>query len=203
MSLFALAGLPPFNGFWSKLFLFMGQSQGGMAWLAAIALINSAVALGYYSYLAKRMFFDDPATPGTPIQHPDVLAVALFAMVFIIVTGLYPEPLIRLISLVTGVAREVFDDELFQLFQARRGLDASEHPKGRPAVLFGCPDDLLYPLLPLQLEEVDEFTGLLDVRQVVPELVRHAQLHAEIAHPGREVTLAGKGCPHVGRGPEE
>jgi NADH-quinone oxidoreductase subunit N len=99
VSLFALAGLPPLNGFWSKLFLFMGAVQGGMAWLAAIALINSAVALGYYSYVAKKMFFDDPLTPGPAVQHPDVLAVTLFALVFIIVTGLYPEPLIRLITL--------------------------------------------------------------------------------------------------------
>ena len=99
VSLFALAGLPPLNGFWSKLFLFMGAVQGGMAWLAAIALINSAIALGYYSYIAKKMFFDDPLTPGPVVQHPDVLAVTLFALVFIIVTGLYPEPLIRLITL--------------------------------------------------------------------------------------------------------
>ncbi len=100
VSLFALAGLPPLNGFWSKLFLFMGAVQGGMAWLAAIALINSAIALGYYSYVAKKMFFDDPLTPGPALQQPDVLAVTLFALVFIIVTGLYPEPLIRLITLV-------------------------------------------------------------------------------------------------------
>ncbi|HVP23503.1 MAG TPA: NADH-quinone oxidoreductase subunit N [Conexivisphaerales archaeon] len=102
VSLFALAGLPPLNGFWSKLFLFMGAVQGGMSWLAAVALINSAVALGYYSYLAKRMFFDDPVTPGVKVQQPDVLAVALFALIFIVVTGLYPEPLIRLISLLTS-----------------------------------------------------------------------------------------------------
>ncbi|MGA1975749.1 MAG: NADH-quinone oxidoreductase subunit N [Conexivisphaerales archaeon] len=100
ISLFALAGLPPLNGFWSKLFLFMGAVQGGMAWLAAAALINSAVALGYYSYLAKKMFFDEPLTPGAPVQHPDVLAVVLFAMVFIVVTGLYPEPFIRLITMI-------------------------------------------------------------------------------------------------------
>ena len=100
VSLFALAGLPPLNGFWSKLFLFMGAVQGGMAWLAAIALINSAIALGYYSYLAKKMFFDDPVTPGVAVQQPDVLAVALFALIFIVVTGLYPEPLIKLVTLV-------------------------------------------------------------------------------------------------------
>jgi proton-translocating NADH-quinone oxidoreductase chain N len=101
VALFALAGLPPLNGFWSKLFLFMGAVQGGMAWLAAVALINSAVALGYYSYIAKKMFFDDPVTPGPGREHPDVLAVTIFALVFIVVTGLYPQPLIRLITLVT------------------------------------------------------------------------------------------------------
>jgi hypothetical protein len=48
------------------------------------------------------MFFDDPVTEGPGVQHPDVLAVLVFASLFIIVTGLYPEPLIRLISLVAG-----------------------------------------------------------------------------------------------------
>jgi NADH-quinone oxidoreductase subunit N len=102
VSLFALAGLPPLNGFWGKLFLFMGAVQAGMSWLAAVALINSAIALGYYSYVAKKMFFDEPVTPGVGIQQPDVLAVTLFAMVFIIATGLYPEPLIHLISLIVS-----------------------------------------------------------------------------------------------------
>ena len=102
LALFSLAGLPPLNGFWSKLFLFMGAVQGDMAWLAAVGLINSAISLGYYSYIAKKMFFDDPVTEGPGVQHPDVLAVLVFASLFIIVTGLYPEPLIRLISLVAG-----------------------------------------------------------------------------------------------------
>jgi NADH-quinone oxidoreductase subunit N len=100
IALFSLAGLPPLNGFWSKLFLFMGAVQGGMAWLAAVGLANSALALGYYGYVAKRMFFDEPLGEGKLLQ-PDVLAVAMFASAFILATGLYPEPLVRLISLLT------------------------------------------------------------------------------------------------------
>jgi proton-translocating NADH-quinone oxidoreductase chain N len=89
ISLLSLAGLPPLNGFWSKLFLFMGAVQGSMPWLAAVALANSAVALGYYSYLAKRIYFEEPV-PSEGKEKREVLLVLTFSSVFIIVTGLYP-----------------------------------------------------------------------------------------------------------------
>ncbi|MEM0075202.1 MAG: NADH-quinone oxidoreductase subunit N [Nitrososphaerota archaeon] len=98
ISLFALAGLPPLNGFWSKLYLFLAAVQASMPWLAAVALANSALALGYYSYLAKRMYFDEPVKKDDPKEKREVLAVLLFSSAFIIITGFYPGPLIGLIS---------------------------------------------------------------------------------------------------------
>ncbi|MEM0117693.1 MAG: NADH-quinone oxidoreductase subunit N [Conexivisphaerales archaeon] len=97
ISLFALAGMPPLNGFWSKLFLFIAAVQAGMSWLAAVALINSAIALAYYSYLAKRVYFEQPADTGR-VQQPektDVLLVLAFAAIFIIATGLFPAPVLN------------------------------------------------------------------------------------------------------------
>ncbi|MDG6939056.1 MAG: NADH-quinone oxidoreductase subunit N [Nitrososphaerota archaeon] len=96
ISLFALAGLPPLNGFWSKLYLFIAAVQASMPWLAAVALANSALALGYYSYLVKKMYFDEPTQERRP-ERPEVLAVLLFSSVFIVATGLYPTPIINTI----------------------------------------------------------------------------------------------------------
>lgn len=95
ISLFSLAGLPPLNGFWSKLFLFMGAVQSGMVWLAAIALINSAIALGYYSYLAKKMYFDSSEGEETGVEKEEVLLVLAFSTIFIIATGIFPASVIN------------------------------------------------------------------------------------------------------------
>ena len=44
----SLAGVPPLAGFFGKFFVFAAAVQGGMAWLAAIAMLNSAIGAYYY-----------------------------------------------------------------------------------------------------------------------------------------------------------
>ncbi len=58
ISLLALAGVPPLNGFWSKLYLFLGAVQGGLPALALIGFLNSAFSLAYYAWIIKRMYLD-------------------------------------------------------------------------------------------------------------------------------------------------
>ncbi len=60
VSLLALAGVPPLNGFWSKLLLFLSVVNGPYAWLAVAGLLNSAFSLGYYVWIIKRMYMDEP-----------------------------------------------------------------------------------------------------------------------------------------------
>jgi proton-translocating NADH-quinone oxidoreductase chain N len=102
VSLFSLAGLPPLNGFWGKLYLFLGAVQGSLWWLAAVALANSAIALAYYSYLAKRMFFDEPVTASRK-ERLEVVAVLAFSTAFIVITGFYPSPFITVFSRLGGL----------------------------------------------------------------------------------------------------
>ena len=58
--MFSLAGLPPFGGFFSKYFLFMGAVGAGFWWLAAVGAINSTLSLFYYSRVVKAMWLDEP-----------------------------------------------------------------------------------------------------------------------------------------------
>ncbi|MFC6786207.1 NADH-quinone oxidoreductase subunit N [Halobaculum halobium] len=57
--MFSLAGLPPFGGFFSKYFLFMGAIDAGFWWLAAVGAVNSALSLFYYSRVVKALWLDD------------------------------------------------------------------------------------------------------------------------------------------------
>jgi len=78
--MFSLAGLPPFAGFFSKYFLFMGAIDNGFLWLAAVGAVNSVISLYYYSRVVKALFIDDPASP-TALDAIDVRPTALYAAV--------------------------------------------------------------------------------------------------------------------------
>jgi len=56
VSLFSLAGLPPFVGFFAKLYVFWAAAQNGLLWLVLIAVINSAISLYYYAQVVHDMY---------------------------------------------------------------------------------------------------------------------------------------------------
>ena len=66
----SLTGLPPTAGFLGKLKLFEASLDGGLAWLAVVAALNSVVALFYYFKLARALFLRGEATAetGVPVR---------------------------------------------------------------------------------------------------------------------------------------
>ena len=91
---FALAGIPPTAGFWAKFVLFSSTIEAGMAWLAVIAVLNSALSLFYYARLVRYMYFLPPE--GKKLRMPFPYAVALlFAVAGVLAMGLWPEPFIQ------------------------------------------------------------------------------------------------------------
>ena len=59
ISLLALAGLPPLNGFWSKLVLFAATDSGPLVewgpYLAIAGVLNSALSLAYYAWIMRKI----------------------------------------------------------------------------------------------------------------------------------------------------
>ena len=47
LSLFSLAGIPPFAGFFSKFFIFMAAFDAGFHLLVFIALVNTVISVSY------------------------------------------------------------------------------------------------------------------------------------------------------------
>ena len=103
ISLLALAGVPPLNGFWSKLVLFGAAIDSGpiVAWgpyLAIAAVLNSALSLGYYAWIIRKMYMED-ATDMSKIKEPTaIVAVLIFAIIFMIGFGIWHAPLLDFAS---------------------------------------------------------------------------------------------------------
>jgi NADH-quinone oxidoreductase subunit N len=58
--LLALAGIPLTGGFFAKYLLFLSLIEGGLWWLAVIAILNSAISVFYYFRIILYMFGKDP-----------------------------------------------------------------------------------------------------------------------------------------------
>ncbi len=94
LSLFALAGVPPLNGFMSKLVLFTAAIDGQMWWLALAGVLNSAFSMSYYGWVVKRMYFDDPPNVGRLDEPRAIILALVIATILIILLGIYPGPVL-------------------------------------------------------------------------------------------------------------
>ena len=105
LSFLALGGVPPLNGFWSKLLLFTSVINTPLAWVAVAAILNSAFSLGYYFWVIKRMYLDEGESTER-VKEP-FWFVVLFAVLagLIIGIGLFPQ---QFISLASTAASSIF-----------------------------------------------------------------------------------------------
>ncbi len=58
LQLFSLAGIPLLAGFLSKAVAFYAGVDAGLWWVVLIALLNSALAVAYYAWIIKHIYFD-------------------------------------------------------------------------------------------------------------------------------------------------
>jgi NADH-quinone oxidoreductase subunit N len=62
VSLLSLAGLPPFVGFFAKLYVFWAAADAGLLLLVLVGVINSAISLFYYAQVIHDMYMLSPVT---------------------------------------------------------------------------------------------------------------------------------------------
>jgi len=99
ISLLALAGVPPLNGFWSKLMLFGSALDAGSIiwwapWLAIAGVLTSALSLAYYGWIIRKMYFEGE-TEKRISEPKSVIAIMIFSIIFIVGLGVYPDPIIQ------------------------------------------------------------------------------------------------------------
>jgi proton-translocating NADH-quinone oxidoreductase chain N len=100
ISLLALAGVPPLNGFWSKLVIFGAaiNSSAYIWWgpyLAIAGVLNSALSLGYYAWIIRKMYMEQGPDMSKIKEPRAILAVLLFGLVFMVAFGVWHAPLLE------------------------------------------------------------------------------------------------------------
>jgi len=98
LAAFAIIGLPPFAGFWSKLSLLMAAAHSQMQLIIALILMVSVVEVVYYIRVVNRMFFVKPVTEVT-IKKPSynaMLAMMILGVVVLLI-GFYPDAITGLL----------------------------------------------------------------------------------------------------------
>src|SRR5207244_3144167 len=92
--MFAMAGIPPTAGFFSKLYIFLAAIDAKLVGLAVIGVVTSVVGAFYYLRIVKVMYFDEPLLS---FDHPIaaelkwvLVVTAVLTMFFI----LLPDPIV-------------------------------------------------------------------------------------------------------------
>ncbi len=73
--MFSMAGIPPFSGFFAKLYVFYPAVQSGYWTLSVVGVLTSVVGAFYYLRIIKIMYFD-AAEPAFDARPPSVSFVA-------------------------------------------------------------------------------------------------------------------------------
>jgi NADH-quinone oxidoreductase subunit N len=81
MTLFMLSlmGIPPFAGFFGKLYVFAAAVNGDLAWYAVIGALNSVIAVYYYARVIKTMIIEG-SEDTTKISLPWISHVLVWIM---------------------------------------------------------------------------------------------------------------------------
>jgi NADH-quinone oxidoreductase subunit N len=86
----SMAGVPPFIGFFSKLFILQQVVSAGYVYLAIIAVVFAVISAYYYLQIIKTMYFDDAEGEITVTAPLDMKVVLSINGILILVIGLMP-----------------------------------------------------------------------------------------------------------------
>jgi NADH-quinone oxidoreductase subunit N len=92
--LVGLLGVPFTTGFVGKFLLFLGAIKSGMAWLAIIGIINSAISAFYYIKVISAVYTNKVGAYRIRIGRSTLLVIG-FCLAMTLVFGVYPQPVIQ------------------------------------------------------------------------------------------------------------
>ena len=96
--MFALAGLPPFAGFFGKYYVFISAIKSNLTWLAILGVLSSAISVYFYIRVVVLMYFRESQNV-FEIKNSNTGLLAVFICCLIVIAlGIFPGSIINMIS---------------------------------------------------------------------------------------------------------
>ncbi|HDN84855.1 MAG TPA: NADH/ubiquinone/plastoquinone (complex I) [Candidatus Aerophobetes bacterium] len=95
----SISGVPPFNGFWSKLFIIIGLIQAGHIVLTILTVLVSVLTLAYYLKVQRFAFFGRLNEKWTQIKEvPGIMCISMIVLAIVCISaGILFYPLMKVI----------------------------------------------------------------------------------------------------------
>ena len=94
--MFSTAGVPPFVGFWAKLWIIQALLAGRHVWLATFAVLISVVGAYYYLRVVWYMYFEPAVDPSPPEPRPRMRLILALNTAAVVLLGLLPNALLSI-----------------------------------------------------------------------------------------------------------
>ena len=92
------AGVPPFVGFFAKLYVIQAVLDVGLNWLAVVAVLFSVVGAFYYLRIVKVMFFESPAEGISVSGGPALRFLLSLNALAVLALGIFNSALVETIA---------------------------------------------------------------------------------------------------------
>jgi multicomponent Na+:H+ antiporter subunit D len=98
ISLFALIGMPPLNGFISELTLLTAATTANVAWLGLAIILNSILSAAFYLRVLRTLISPTLSEVAQKAKEAPVIMLIPIGVItaLIVLFGIYPEPIIKL-----------------------------------------------------------------------------------------------------------
>lgn len=96
--MFALAGIPPFAGFFGKYYIFIAAVKANLTWLAILGVISSAISVYFYLRIVVLMYFKASDSDLTFEPSQSSMIAIVFSVLVVILLGILPGSFLDLIT---------------------------------------------------------------------------------------------------------
>jgi len=96
--MFALAGLPPFGGFFGKYYIFVAAIKSHLTWLAVLGVLSSAISVYFYLRIVVLMYFKPSENDFAIETNNNAMIAIVFSVLLVILLGIFPGTLIDLVT---------------------------------------------------------------------------------------------------------